>query len=83
MNNNSITTLRGMPVMKNLQELHIANNKLKDINEFNNMFPNLDLLDVSQNEISGSITNIASVLCKMENLYMLQIQGNPCTNREE
>lgn len=69
--------------MRSLKELHLSHNKLTSIQYFDVIFPNLDFLDISQNEVADNLKLFASIIFKMKNLYILKLSGNPLTEIEK
>ena len=74
MDNNKFTSLDAFPKMPSLLELYIAGNTISDLSKLPNLFPNLEVLDVSNNKI----TELKSVLHleKMVFLVELFLNGN-------
>lgn len=76
---NALETLTDFTPLPSLNELFLANNKIfllafpKEIHE---MFPNLRLLDLSQNSLYDRFELLT--LSKIVSLFELDLTGNPC-----
>ena len=72
-----------MPTLRSIKELHISHNKLTSIQDIDTIFPSLDVLDISHNQITGDIKQFAGIIKKMKNLFILKLKGNPIAEIEK
>ena len=64
--------LESLQNLKTLQQLHLSNNKLKDLNGVVLRFPNLTVLDVS-----GNLEEVSHTLRELPKLQKFTMTGNP------
>lgn len=77
---NKLETLTGLPVLKDLSELILSNNQIFLLglsDDISVLLPALYLLDLSSNSLYDRLELIT--LKKIESLFELSIENNPCT----
>ena len=80
---NKLEILSDFPILPRLTELFLGTNGIFLLNfqlEIHEMFPNLSLLDLSQNSLYDRFELLT--LSKIPSLFELDLTGNPCTNSE-
>ncbi|ESP03295.1 hypothetical protein LOTGIDRAFT_176394, partial [Lottia gigantea] len=75
LSNNQITTLNMSGKLKSLEELDVSANKIKELSPLLTAVPNLQILNISDNNIS--IWDQVLSLSKLGDLVELFISGNP------
>ena len=72
----NLESLPKISTLKTLQQLHLSNNKFKDLNGIVLRFPNLTVLDVSGNLLS-SLEELSHTLRQLPKLQEFIMTGNP------
>ena len=78
LNNQGIESIDNLEVFSHIEELHLAGNKIKRIENVD-FLCRLHLLDLSNNFITGESLN-SSIDLLPKNIETLILTGNPCTN---
>ncbi|CAH1794392.1 unnamed protein product [Owenia fusiformis] len=71
---NNLSSVKGLGKLKNLRELNIAHNRITDLQHIADQFPNLEILEISDNNLSQwkHMKNLST----LEWLVELYISGN-------
>ncbi len=72
---NELEKVDGLDGLKNLTDIDLSDNKIKDVNSWVCGFKNLETLILNNNQIEEFSPN-----CTLENLYRLELKGNPIKN---
>ena len=80
LNNKGIDLIDNLEVFSNIEELHLAGNKIKRIENID-FLSRLHLLDLSNNLITGESLN-SSIGLLPQNIRTLILIGNPCTENK-
>jgi Leucine-rich repeat (LRR) protein len=74
-NTNKITDLTSTPTMKELNELYLQNNSITSLSSLSKKFPQLESLDLKNNNISNSEELVS--LSSLSSLADIWVEGNP------
>merc|ERR1719199_1721380 len=79
--NNCIKTVSGVAHLKRLNTLQLAHNRLATPEDVAHLAEcrTIGVLDISNNKLEDPV--VLDILAKMENLHVLQMQGNPVTRK--